>query len=300
MRQLTSARTRLLHTLFGTKMCNGDSCTGSCEPSASLQGILDSNRKWAEGMVGEDSKFFSKLVDTHTPQWLWIGCSDSRVPANELLGLGPGEVFVQRNVGNLATHKDMNVMSCMEYAVTVLKVKHIIVCGHYGCGAVKGALTLPCKTPGLVNLWIQDIRDTRDKNIEVLRKLHGPEQVDKLVELNVMRQVFNVCTSPMVQQAWDAGQPLAVHGLVYALSDGILQPLTPPVTSLTDFEEFSHERELDGLRHLSLSVLEHMSFEREALRRSSTEQAATSKPQPAGTSRMAPASAAAPGAGSSS
>jgi hypothetical protein len=99
------------------------------------------------------------------------------VPANELLGLGPGEVFVQRNVGNLATHKDMNVMSCMEYAVTVLKVKHIIVCGHYGCGAVKGALTLPCKTPGLVNLWIQDIRDTRDKNIETLRRLKGPEQV---------------------------------------------------------------------------------------------------------------------------
>ncbi|KAI7838875.1 hypothetical protein COHA_007341 [Chlorella ohadii] len=260
-------------------MCNGDDCTPRCVPEASLHSILDSNRRWASAQVEKQPNFFSKLVDSQTPEWLWIGCSDSRVPANELLGLGPGEVFVQRNVGNLATHKDMNVMSCMEYAVTVLKVKHIIVCGHYGCGAVKGALTLPCKTPGermgcwsrisIVNLWIQDIRDTRDKNIEILRKLRGPEQIDKLVELNVMRQVFNVCTSPIVQQAWDNGQTLAVHGLVYALSDGILQQLTPPITSLGDFEVFSHENELDGLRHLSLSVLEHMSFEREALRRTS-------------------------------
>nr|AXF41553.1 carbonic anhydrase CAH1510 [Chlorella sp. ArM0029B] len=210
--------------------------------------------EWATQQTDRDPTFFTKLKDLQTPEYLWIGCSDSRVPANELLGLGPGAVFVQRNVGNLATHKDMNVMSCMEYAVTVLKVKHIIVCGHYGCGAVKGALTLPCATPGLVNLWIQDIRDTRDKNCEALRKLQGPEQVDKLVELNVMRQVFNVCTSPIVQQAWDAGQRLAVHGLVYALSDGILKPLTPPITSLGSFESYSHERELDGLRHLSLSA----------------------------------------------
>ncbi|KAL4450540.1 hypothetical protein ABPG77_000896 [Micractinium sp. CCAP 211/92] len=270
-------------------MCNGDDCSARCVPEASLQSILASNRRWASEQTQHDPNFFTKLKDQQMPEWLWIGCSDSRVPANELLGLGPGEVFVQRNVGNLATHKDMNVMSCMEYAVTVLKVKHIIVCGHYGCGAVKGALTLPCATPGLVNLWIQDIRDTRDKNIEVLRKLRGPEQVDKLVELNVMRQVFNVCTSPIVQQAWDAGQTLAVHGLVYALSDGILKQLTPPVTSLRDFEEFSHEQELDGLRHLSLSVLEHMSFEREALRRSSMERQASQQPQQDGTAVTAPA-----------
>lgn len=250
-------------------MCNGDACTSRCAPEASLQGILASNRRWAEQQVARSPQFFSKLVDTQTPEWLWIGCSDSRVPANELLGLGPGEVFVQRNVGNLATHKDMNVMSCMEYGVTILKVKHIIVCGHYGCGAVQGALTLPCKTPGLVNLWIQDIRETRDKNIESLCKLKGVDQVNKLVELNVMQQVFNVCTSPIVQQAWDAGQPLAVHGLVYALTDGILKQLTPAITSLGDFEGFSQQNELDGLKHLSLSVLAHFSFEREVLKRAS-------------------------------
>ncbi|PSC73476.1 carbonic anhydrase [Micractinium conductrix] len=254
-------------------MCNGECCTPQCAPAADLAGILNSNRQWAEAQVRRDPRFFTSLVATQMPQWLWIGCSDSRVPANELLGLGPGEVFVQRNVGNLATLKDMNCMATLEYAVNVLKVKHVIVCGHYGCGAVKGALTMPCATPGLVNLWIQDIRDTRDRNIEVLRRLQGAEQVDKLVELNVLRQVFNVCTSPIVQQAWNAGQPVAVHGLVYALYDGILKPLTPPITSLEDFEAFSHMQELDGLRHLSLSVLQHMSFERECLRRASIDRA---------------------------
>lgn len=282
----TAGQSSRLLSLSSAAMCNGECCTSSCSPEASLESILLGNREWAKQQTDSDPTFFTKLKDQQTPKWLWIGCSDSRVPANELLGLGPGAVFVQRNVGNLATHKDMNCMACLEYAISVLKVKHLIVCGHYGCGAVKGALTLPCATPGLVNLWIQDIRDTRDKNIEVLRKLQGAEQVDKLVELNVMRQVFNVCTSPIVQQAWDAGQKLAVHGLVYALSDGILKPLTPPITSLGDFESFSHERELDGLRHLSLSVLEHMSFEREALRRVSMDphkQAADVMADPAAT-----------------
>lgn len=200
---------------------------------------------------------------------MWIGCSDSRVPANELLGMGPGEVFVQRNVGNLATHKDMNVMSCLEYAVSALKVKHVIVCGHYGCGAVRAALSLPNKTPGLVNLWIQDIRDVRDKNVEVLRAQPTMKAREaKLVQLNVMRQVFNVCTSPTVQQAWDAGQPLAIHGLVYSLEDGLLKELTEPITCLDDLELYTHDK-LGDLQHLSLSVMTHMSFEREALRRAS-------------------------------
>ena len=202
------------------------------------------------------------------------------MPANELMGMGPGEVFVQRNVGNLATHKDMNVMSCLEYAVTALKVKHIIVCGHYNCGAVKAALTLPTKTPGLVNLWIQDIRDVRNKNEEQLMKIPTlGGRVNKLVELNAIRQVFNICTSPIVQQAWDAGQPLAVHGLVYSLEDGLLQELTPPITCLEDFEHYSvglpSRRESSEIQisNLSKSLLTHMSFEQSAKMMPITEEA---------------------------
>lgn len=183
--------------------------------------------------------------------------------------MGPGEVFVQRNVGNLATHKDMNVMSCLEYAVASLKVKHVIVCGHYNCGAVRAALELPCKTPGLVNLWIQDIRTERDKYADVLRALPTQtERVNKMVEINVMRQVFNVCTSPIVQQAWDAGQPLAIHGLVYSLEDGLLKELTQPITSLDDLEHYVETAE-QQMGHLSQSVLTHLSFEKEVLKRAS-------------------------------
>lgn len=185
--------------------------------------------------------------------------------ANELLGMGPGTVFVQRNIGNLVTHKDMNAMSCMEYAVLSLKVKHIIVCGHYGCGAVKAALELPNKSPGLVNLWIQDIRDERDCHAEELRSFKSSEdRVNRLVELNVMRQVFNVCTSPVIQQAWDAGQPLAVHGLVYSLKDGLLRELTQPITSIDDINHYASTGEKTNDTKLSdmfNQVLDHLSFE---------------------------------------
>jgi carbonic anhydrase len=201
------------------------------------------------------------------------------IQANELLGMGPGTVFVQRNVGNLATHKDMNAMSCLEYAVSVLKVKHVIVCGHYGCGAVKAALELPCKSAGLVNLWIQDIRDVRDNNVDALRALPSAEaRVNRLVELNVMRQVFNVCTSPVVQQAWDAGQPLAVHGLVYAVKDGILRELTKPITCLEDTDHYVSVLESNtGVGEISRAVLTHMSFEREALDSAHAAEAAAKK-----------------------
>lgn len=202
------------------------SCSSAAEElKASLAARLASNRSWSENKLQQNSEYFKGLVGISDIEVLWIGCSDARVPANELIGLAPGEVFVQRNVGNLATHKDMNAMSCIEYAVNVLKVKHIIVCGHYGCPAVRAALTLPRKSDGLFSLWIQDIRDTRDRNVEALRKVTGTAQEDRLVELNVLRQVFNVCTSPVVQQAWDSGRPLAVHGLVYSLDDGVLKTL---------------------------------------------------------------------------
>jgi carbonic anhydrase len=246
---------------------------------ATLQAALASNREWATSMKEKNPSFFSKLASQQAPDWLWIGCSDSRVPANELLGMGPGEVFVQRNVGNLATHKDMNSMSCLEYAITALKVKHIIVCGHYNCGAVKAALTLPCKTAGLVNLWIQDIREVRNKNEDVLLKLPDMQsRWEKLVELNVIQQVFNVCTSPVVQQAWDNGQPLAIHGLVYSLEDGLLKEITPPITSLDDCEHYSDESlnrksfdavagdgntQAEDMRRLSQSLSAHMVFEKQ-------------------------------------
>ena len=188
--------------------------------------------------------------------------------ANQLMGMGTGQVFVQRNVGNLATHKDMNCMSCLEYAITALKVKHIIICGHYNCGAVRAALELPCKTAGLVNLWIQDIRDVRDKHVEELMSLQTTEERwEKLVELNIMQQVFNVCTSPVVQQAWDFGQPLSIHGLVYSLKDGLLKQLTEPITCIEDFERMKNLEHGD-IQKLSKSVLTHMSFEKAIMRKS--------------------------------
>ncbi|KAK9808649.1 hypothetical protein WJX72_001245 [[Myrmecia] bisecta] len=203
---------------------------------ADISKLLQNNRAWSEECVAQDPTFFEKLKDIQTPEYLWIGCADSRVPANQILGLAPGEVFVQRNVGNLATHKDMNAMACLEYAVTALKVKHIIVCGHHNCGAVRAALEFPCSNPSLVNLWIADIRDVRNRHEDELKEHKGTDQVNKLVELNVLRQVFNVCTSPVVQGAWERNQRVAVHGLVYSLHDGKLQELIAPITGIDDLD----------------------------------------------------------------
>jgi carbonic anhydrase len=182
--------------------------------------------------------YFERLANGQTPEYLWIGCADSRVPANEILGLAPGDVFVQRNVGNLAIPRDMNAMACLEYAVDVLKVKHVIVCGHYGCGAVKAALTMPATTGGFVSHWVSDIRATRDRHAAALRRLPGGPDArwQRLVELNVVHQVFNVVVAPIVQAAWARGQALAVHGLVYALADGLLQEVTHPITCVVDVD----------------------------------------------------------------
>jgi carbonic anhydrase len=158
------------------------------------------------------------------------------VPANQILGLPPGAVFVQRNVGNLAVHRDMNCMACLEYAVDALKVEHVVVCGHYGCGAVRGALELPASTGGNVGHWISDIRATRDRHAATLKALPPAERWPALCELNVVHQVFNVATSPVVQAAWARGQPLSVHGLIYSLADGLLQELVPPVTCPGDLD----------------------------------------------------------------
>lgn len=225
----------------------------------SLAEVLENNKEWAKAVKDADPKFFENQSTGQTPAFLWIGCADSRVPPNQILGLAPGEVFVQRNVGNLATHKDMNCMSCLEYAVTALKVKHIIVCGHYGCGAVKGALTMADKTPGLVNLWITDIREVRDENTEVLKSLSGDDQWRKLVDLNALRQVFNVCTSPTVQTAWEQGQELTVHGVVYDLRDGLLKEVAKPITSQKDFKGMANS-DSDNMKSLCKGVKAHLAF----------------------------------------
>lgn len=198
--------------------------------------VLRNNKNWAREIHILHPELFEKTSQGQSPDFLWIGCADSRVPANEITGLRPGELFVHRNVGNLAQHTDMSCMCALEYAVLELKVKNIIVCGHYGCGAVKGALVMPSKTLSTVNCWISSIRDIRNQYAPELETLSPEEQHDRLCELNVMRQCFNVCTSPTVQAAWDLGQELWVHGFIYRLKDGILQPVVGPIHSRAEAE----------------------------------------------------------------
>ncbi|KAG2427351.1 hypothetical protein HXX76_012545 [Chlamydomonas incerta] len=202
-----------------------------------LNKLLRKNKAWSAARLAEDPGYFQRLISQQAPEYLWIGCSDSRVPANAILGLAPGEVFVQRNVGNQATHTDLNCMSCLEYSVKELKVRNVIVCGHYGCGAVKAAIKMPSKTQNLVNCWISDIRECRNEHRAELMALPTTEaQVDRLCELNVLRQTFNVCTSPVVQHAWDQGQQLFIYGVVYSLKDGLMRKLVGPMSKTGDFE----------------------------------------------------------------
>ena len=189
-----------------------------------LSHLFENNQRWAEKINREDPGFFAKLSDQQSPEYLWIGCSDSRVPANEILGLAPGEVFVHRNIANQVIHTDMNCLSVIQYAVDVLKVKHIIVCGHYDCGGVKGAMAN--QSNGLVDNWLLYIRDLYSKYAKTLDQIDDEKcRIDKLCELNVIEQVANVCHMTIVQDAWAREQELAVHGWVYALKDGLLQDL---------------------------------------------------------------------------
>ena len=205
-------------------------------------------RRWSAPVKATDPSFFDRLAGQQAPRYLWIGCADSRVPANQILGLAPGEVFVQRNVGNLAVHRDMNCMACLEYAVDALKVEHVVVCGHYGCGAVKGALELPASTGGNVGHWISDIRATRDRHAAALKALPAADRWSALCELNVVHQLFNVATSPVVQAAWARGQPLSVHALIYSLKDGLLQELVEPVTCAADLDTAAERAEAAAAR----------------------------------------------------
>ncbi len=189
----------------------------------SLSHLFDFNRAWAQQMREIEPGFFDKLSELQTPEYLWIGCSDSRVPANQIVGLLPGEVFVHRNVANVVVHTDLNCLSVIQYAVDVLKVKHVMVVGHYGCGGVKAALRRD--RVGLVDLWLRHVQDVHVKHRGLVDALEPARAHDRLCELNVLEQVANVCQTIVVQDAWRRGQPLTVHGWIYGLQDGLMRDL---------------------------------------------------------------------------
>ena len=189
-----------------------------------LTRLLDQNRAWAENIKASDPDFFQALAKQQSPKFLWIGCADSRVPANQLAGLMPGEMFVHRNVANVVDHTDFNCLSVMQYAVDVLKVEHIIVCGHHGCGGVKAALDN--LQLGLIDNWLRHVQDVVHEHEDALAKIEDEnERFDRLCELNVIEQVLNVGRTTIVQSAWQRGQELTVHGWIYGLQDGLLRDL---------------------------------------------------------------------------
>ncbi|HEX2210777.1 MAG TPA: carbonate dehydratase [Longimicrobium sp.] len=191
--------------------------------------LFENNRAWAARMTQKDPEFFSRLVEQQAPEYLWIGCSDSRVPANEIVDLAPGELFVHRNVANVVVHTDLNCLSVLQFAVEVLKVKDVIVCGHYGCGGVNAALNNA--KVGLADNWLRHVQDVRDKHAQLLADIDDPAvRLDRMCELNVIEQVNNVCQTTVVQDAWARGQELAVHGWIYRLQDGRLHDLRMCVT----------------------------------------------------------------------
>jgi len=195
--------------------------------------IIENNKAWVESKLAVDPDFFNRLKDTQSPPLLWIGCSDSRVPANEIIGAQPGEVFVHRNIANMVIHSDMNMLSVLDYSVNVLKVKHIIVCGHYGCGGVKAAMGNT--SVGIIDNWIRHIKDSykfRKNDIEAIED--EKERFDRFVEWNTKQQVLNLAVTSIVQQAWSKGQELAIHGWVYGLDTGLVKDLEVTFSSHDD------------------------------------------------------------------
>jgi carbonic anhydrase len=197
-----------------------------------LAHLFEHNREWAARRVASDREFFTRLAAQQAPRYLWIGCSDSRVPANEIVGLDPGELFVHRNVANVVVHTDLNCLSVLQYAVDVLQVTHVIVCGHYGCGGVRAALD--GSAHGLIDNWLRHVQDVQRASQSELSALpSGSAQVDRLCELNVIEQVRNISRTTIVQDAWRRGHPLELHGWIYGLSDGLLHDLDVTMAPLT-------------------------------------------------------------------
>jgi carbonic anhydrase len=198
-----------------------------------LGSLLEKNRAWAEGIKARDPEFFQTLAKQQSPTYLWIGCSDSRMPATQLVGLLPGELFVHRNVANVVVHTDFNCLSVMQFAVDVLQVSHIIVCGHYGCGGVQAAMQN--LKLGLIDNWLRHVQDVMHNHAALLSEISDDAQrLDRLCELNVIEQVLNVSRTTIVQGAWERGQELAVHGWIYGLEDGLLRDLCIRMTNQND------------------------------------------------------------------
>ena len=198
--------------------------------SRALDQLFANNREWAEAMIAKDANFFKRLVSQQAPEYLWIGCSDSRVPANDIVNLLPGELFVHRNVANVVVHTDLNCLSVIQFAIDLLKVKHILVVGHYGCSGVHAALT--DKRVGLADNWLRHVKDVHQKHERYLGEaIPSPKRQDRLCELNVIEQVVNVCETTIVQDAWSRGQDLTVHGWAYRLETGLVNDLGMSISS---------------------------------------------------------------------
>jgi carbonic anhydrase len=201
----------------------------------SLKKLFENNRRWAEKTQTEDKQFFDRLLHQQNPEFLWIGCSDSRVPANQITGLAPGEVFVHRNVANVVIPTDLNCLSVMQYAIDVLGVKHIMVVGHYGCGGVRAALMR--SQLGLIDNWLRHIENVREKHHDIFQKLENEnDKWDKLCELNVVEQALHVCQTTVVRDAWQRGHDVTVHGWIYRLQDGLLRDLNLTVSSQNEIQ----------------------------------------------------------------
>jgi len=202
-------------------------------PDRELPDLFDRNRAWAAAMVRAEPEFFQKLTHQQTPRFLWIGCSDSRVPANEIVGLAPGEMFVHRNVANVVVHTDLNCLSVLQYAVDVLEVEHVIVCGHYGCGGVRAAWN--ARPLGLIDNWLRHVQDVAARHTTELQGLGGGTPLyDRLCELNVVEQAVHVCRTTIMQDAWRRGRTVTVHAWVYSLEDGLLRDLAFTASSAAE------------------------------------------------------------------
>jgi carbonic anhydrase len=205
----------------------------------SLAHLFQNNRRWSERIRRSDPHFFAKLSGQQKPRYLWIGCADSRVPANEIVGLLPGDLFVHRNIANVVVHSDLNCLSVMQFAVEVLQVEHIIVCGHYGCSGVSAALQN--QRVGLADNWLRHVQDVHSKHDARVATLTDMSQrIDRLCELNVIEQVTNVCHTTVVRDAWDRGQALSVHGWVYGLTDGLVRDLDATVSNPVEIRVAYH------------------------------------------------------------
>lgn len=202
-----------------------------------LTHLFERNVKWANEIKDKDPEFFTQLSKQQAPEYLWIGCSDSRVPANQIVALPPGEIFVHRNIANVAVHSDLNCLSVIQFAVDALKVKHIVVCGHYGCGGIKAAMGN--QENGLIDNWLGHIKDVSRFHAEELDQLDDHARFNRLCELNVLEQATNVCNSSVVQSAWKNGADLSVHAWIYSIEDGLLKDLNLSVSSSQQLQQFS-------------------------------------------------------------